>query len=155
MALEAGKMAKEGKTIDEILERLNYNLNTRKVYFGVETLDYLKKGGRIKTTTAVIGGMLDIRPLLSIKDGLVVAIDKVKGEKKLLSKIAMCIEEDVKDNPNYMVYILNSDSSGPCETIKTLFDEKGIKYEKETIAVGSVIGSHAGPGVYGFLVVFD
>jgi fatty acid-binding protein DegV len=99
--------------------------------------------------------MLDIRPLLSIKDGLVVAIDKVKGEKKLLSKIAQCIEEDVKDNPNYMVYILNSDSKGPCETIKTLFDEKGIKYEKETIAVGPVIGAHAGPGVYGFLVVFD
>ncbi len=153
--LKAAKMVKEGKTSSEIIEKLNNILSTQKVYFGVETLDYLKKGGRIKTTTAVIGGILDIRPVLMIKDGLVSAIDKVKGEKKFFSKIIEYVVSAAAEIENHKIYVLHSDVPEKAEILKGMLREKGLKPEEEQFYVGPVIGTHAGPGAYGIIVTVD
>jgi len=154
--LKAAKMVQEGKSSDEIVAKITNTLETQKVYFGVETLDYLKKGGRIKTTTAVIGGILDIRPLLMIKDGLVSSIDKVKGEKKLFSKMveyACSAAEDIGENVKF--YVLGSDNLDKVDTLKKMLEEKGYKAEDEQFYIGAIIGTHAGPGAYGIITTID
>ena len=153
--LKAAKMVKEGKTSDQIVEKLNHILSTQKVYFGVETLDYLKKGGRIKTTTAVIGGILDIRPVLAIKDGLVSAIDKVKGEKKFYSKIVEYAVNAASEIENHKIYVLHSDVPEKAEILKDMLRQNGLNPEDEQFYIGPVIGTHAGPGAYGIIVTVD
>lgn len=155
LALKAGMMAKEGKTAEEILEKIKYISENYKVAFGVETLDYLKKGGRIKTTTAVIGGILDIRPMLSIKEGLVVATDKVKGEVKFNKKLMELTENAAKEIKNHKIFVLSSDVDEKCEKFKAELKDKGYKVDDRLIPVGAVIGSHAGPGVFGIIVTVE
>ncbi|MBO5454880.1 MAG: DegV family protein [Clostridia bacterium] len=155
-ALKAAQMVKEGKSSEEIIAKLNEILSKQKVYFGVETLDYLKKGGRIKTTTAVIGGILDIRPLLMIKDGLVSSIDKVKGEKKLFSRMveyACSAAEEIGENVKF--YVLGSDNPDKVDTLEKMLEEKGYKAEDDKFYIGPIIGTHAGPGAYGIMVTID
>ncbi len=153
--LKAAKMVKEGKSSDQIVQKLNHILSTQQVYFGVETLDYLKKGGRIKTTTAVIGGILDIRPVLTIKDGLVSSIDKVKGEKKFYSKIVEHAVNAASEIENHKIYVLHSDVPEKAEILKDMLRQNGLTPEDEQFYIGPVIGTHAGPGAYGIIVTVD
>lgn len=150
-ALKAAKMIEENKSVEEIFEKLTLIRDSQQVYFGVETLDYLKKGGRIKTATAVIGGMLDIRPMLELKDGLVVATDKVKGEKKFILKIIDNAVNAYNEIENPEVYLFESDNPEISAILTSKLEEKGVKVNHK-VAVGSVIGAHAGPGVYGIMV---
>lgn len=151
LALKASKMIEENKSVEEIFERLTKIRDSQQVYFGVETLDYLKKGGRIKTATAVIGGMLDIRPMLELKDGLVVSTDKIKGEKKFISKLIDNTVNAYNEIENPEVYLFESDNPDISALLTSKLEEKGIKVD-HLVSVGSVIGAHAGPGVYGIMV---
>lgn len=153
-ALCAAKMVQEGKSSDEILEKINRMLDTNKTYFAVETLDYLKKGGRITTMSAVIGGVLDIRPILKIEDSLTTVIEKVKGEKKVLAKFVQIALKDCEGKENAKIFVLNSDVDEKAQKLKEMFEAEGL-----TVAgfgdIGPVIGCHAGPGVLGFCIIFE
>ncbi|MBO5364580.1 MAG: DegV family protein, partial [Clostridia bacterium] len=96
--VEAAKMAKEGKSKEEILARLKETYTRDTAYFMVDDLAFLKKGGRIKATTMAIGTMLDIKPILNINDGLVEAYKKVRGTKKALATLVDYAVERM-DNP--------------------------------------------------------
>lgn len=153
-ALKAARMAKEGKTAEEIVSFLEDKFKTTHTYFAVETLEYLKKGGRITTLSAMIGGILDIRPILRMnEDGLVGAFEKVKGEKKLYSKMADIIKADVSARKEYELYLLWSDRKEKIDKMRELLENEGIKITGEE-RIGSVIGCHAGPGVFG-ITIFD
>ncbi len=151
LAVRAAELAKDGKSSAEIIEEIQKMIENQRVYFAVETLDYLKKGGRISTTTAVIGGMLDIRPILSIKDGLVASVDKVKGEKKLYSKIAEKVKATIEEIPENKVYFLESDNPETSAKLLAALEAVGITPDEKG-EVGSLIGSHAGPGVMGIVM---
>ena len=76
MVLEACEMRQRGASVDEILSRLIEMINDTILYASIATLKYLKKGGRIKATSAVIGSALNIKPIITISDGLVESISK-------------------------------------------------------------------------------
>ncbi len=149
--IRAVDMAEGGMSADEIVEKLDEILENTETYFGVETLDYLKKGGRISTMSAVIGGMLDIRPVLKVNDGLVGAFDKVKGEKKLMLKIEELFKKEVEGLSDYRVTILTTDDFDKLEKLQEIADRNGINITNKAI-VGSVIGCHAGPGAFGVII---
>lgn len=136
----------DGKTVAKTIKEV---VDSSKSYFTVETLEYLKKGGRIKTTTAIIGGVLDIRPILVVKDGLVDSADKVRGSKKVIQKLVSMVKTEITNANDCTIITLSGDADAQSELLgKSIEEEIGVKVLKRA-QVGATIGAHAGPGVLG------
>ena len=153
--IRAAQMVKEGLSSSEIISKCEAMMKSCYTLFAVETLDFLRKGGRIKTATAIIGGMLDIRPILTVTDGLVHAIDKVKGEKKVFPKFLSLLEPKLAEMKNPKVILLNADVPEKIETLAGMIKEKFSLEPTINGSVGVIIGAHAGPGVIGVIIMDD
>lgn len=93
--LEAKWMANQGMTAEEIKKRLEENAYNSSIYIAVDTLEYLKKGGRVTAAGAAIGAVLNIKPVLTIQGEKLDAFTKVRGMKKAELKMLEAIEEDL------------------------------------------------------------
>ncbi len=147
--IEAATMAKNGASKDEIIAYLSKRFEKDRVYFIVDDLKYLQKGGRIKATTMVVSKVLDIKPILWSNDGMVEAFDKVKGLKRAISKIVDIAAENIEDAENATVYVMHADAKKSADIvadmIKTKINPKNVEIGK----VGPIITCHAGVGVFG------
>ena len=147
--VEAAKMAKNGASKDEIVSYLKERFEKDRVYFIVDDLKYLQKGGRIKATTMVVSKVLDIKPILWSNDGMVEAFDKVKGLKRAISKMVDIAAEKIDDAENATVFVMHADAEKSAELvadmIKTKINPKAVEMGK----VGPIITCHAGVGVFG------
>ncbi len=103
---KAVMMKKEGKSITDIAEYLEKNKLHFCHQFTVDDLNHLYRGGRVSKTAAVIGTMINLKPILHVDDnGKLVPIDKVRGRKKSLSKLVSNMEETMKDYDNKTIMI--------------------------------------------------
>ncbi len=150
-ALEAAKMAEEGKSADDIVAYLEDMYAHCNVLFCVDTLDYLQKGGRISAGAKIIANVLDINPILAIEDGLVVGKEKVRGKKKVPGKITDIIADTISDDKNQTIAIMHANDYEKALKYKELLIEKtGIEnYIIEIL--GPTIGIHTGPGALGII----
>lgn len=146
--IKAARMAKEGKSKEEIIDFLTEAFNRDSAYFVVDDLTFLKKNGRIKATTMAISRALDIKPILTINDGLVEACKKVRGLKKAMSILCDYVDERW-DREDGEVFILHSDADDKVEILKGMLEER-FSPEKIVIGkIGPIITSHAGLGLVG------
>ncbi|WP_042277041.1 DegV family protein [[Clostridium] dakarense] len=150
LVVKAAQMAQEGKEVEEILSEIDKLREKTYVLFSVDTLEYLQKGGRISSTKAAIGSILNIKPILDIKNGLVAPVCQVRGKKNVISKMVEIIKENCGTNfSDQTMYIAYSDDFKEkdrfTEVVKEEFNPKNIEY----FQIGTVIGSHAGPGLTG------
>ncbi|MBR2180819.1 MAG: DegV family protein [Oscillospiraceae bacterium] len=114
-------------------------------WFTVDDLKYLKRGGRVSPTAAFVGGVLNIKPVMHVDDeGHLINVSKVRGRKTALRTIADKYSELALDK-NGTVYISHGDCPDDVAEMKALLEEKGADVQIIT-DVGSVIGSHSGPG---------
>ncbi|GKU78514.1 DegV family protein [Paenibacillus sp. L3-i20] len=144
--VKAAKMAQAGESKERILEEIERLQNDVQLYFLVDTLEYLQKGGRIGRASALIGSILNIKPILSLdKDGGVYSVDKVRGSKKAMSRIAELLKDVYGDDPVGMI-LAYTDNKEPAdelgERLKSALNVKEVGYT----TVGAVIGVHTGPG---------
>ena len=146
--VEAAKMAADGADKEKIVAYLKERFEKDKVYFIVDDLTYLQKGGRIRATTMVVSKMLDIKPILWSNDGLVEAFAKVRGMKKAISKMVDCVAENIDDEKS-VVYVLHADAPENAELTAKMIAERVAPKEIRTVEVGPVITCHAGGGVFG------
>lgn len=151
--VKAAEMINEGNTIEEVFKALDEIKEKYVLMFSVDTLEYLKKGGRISSTKATVGSLLNIKPILEVKDGLVSQVGQVRGKKNVLNKMIECIKERLGDDlEQEEVYIGYSDDLKEREKLteiaKEVFKPKKIGY----FIIGTCVGSHSGPGVGGILV---
>lgn len=147
LVVKAAELAQQGKDIDEILDEIKKLREKTYVLFSVDTLEYLQKGGRISSTKAAIGSILNIKPILDIKNGLVAPVCQVRGKKHVISKMIELIKENCgTDLTNQVISIGYSDDFKEkdklTEAVKEEFNPKGILY----FQIGTCVGSHAGPG---------
>ncbi len=147
--VEAAKMAKDGKSKEEILSMLEETYKRDTAYFMVDDLAFLKKGGRIKATTMAIGTMLDIKPILNINDGLVEAYKKVRGTKKALATLVDYAVERMDNPQENEVILLHADAPDKMEILEKMVAEKVNPKTISIRKVGPIITSHAGLGVIG------
>ncbi len=147
--IEAAKMAQNGATGDEIVAYLNERFEKDRVYFIVDDLKYLQKGGRIKATTMVVSKVLDIKPILWSNDGMVEAFDKVKGLKRAISKMVDIVAEKIEDAEEATVYVLHADALKSAEITAEMINNKINPKKVEIGKVGPIITCHAGIGVFG------
>ena len=146
------KKYKEGASMDEMDAYLDELISQTAMYFVVDDLTYLYRGGRISSTSKVLGNILGIKPILSYsEDGKIVNIDKIKGKKRALLKLLDFMKEQGCELDQYTTYVVDADSREEAEVfagqIKNTFGD--IEIEMQTI--GPVIGSHCGPGTVGLI----
>ncbi len=146
-AVHAARMARDGKSVDEIISECEKYIKTWRCYLLVDTLKYLEKGGRLSKTAAFVGTMLDIKPVLTIENGLVESMDKLRGKKKLLDKLIEKIGDDSdmdRDNPKFLV--VQSDDDKGREICAKLREEYGDDCIEMYGEFGPLIGTHVGKG---------
>lgn len=152
LVVKAAELAKEGKSPNDIIEILNDIREKSYLLFSVDTLDYLKNGGRISSTKATIGSILNIKPILDVKDGLVSSVAQVRGKKNVISKMIELVKENCgEDLSNQIIYIGYSDDFKEKEKLTDAIKEEFNPIDIQYFMVGTCIGAHSGPGVTGLL----
>ncbi len=149
-AIKAAEMAENGKSPEEIIETVTEFINKWHVLFVVNDLMYLEKGGRLRKSTAILGSLLDIKPVLTVNDGLIEAETKLRGKKKICNKICNLIHEDENfdENDGHFI-ILHSDDALAKEAYDTINDEFKVK-DITICKLGPLIGTHTGDGIVAF-----
>lgn len=146
---EAVKMRTAGKSSEAIIERVRHLANHLESLFTVEDLDYMAKGGRISKGSAFVGGLLNIKPLLHVEDGKLVPIEKLRGRKKVLKRMAELIGERGDNLSDQTIAICHGDDLDFAMLLKSEIEERFHPKAIEIDMIGSVIGAHTGPGTLG------
>ncbi len=139
-------------TTDEEIDALVARFHDQcDVLFTVETLEYLQRGGRIGKAQAIAGGLLNLRPILSVEDGVVIAAARVRGKQKALAEFERRFVEATAEGPGLRVAIAHADAEDWVGTLSELVWRARPNAEIEfTSTLGAVVGTHAGPGAVGF-----
>ncbi|MDA1933306.1 DegV family protein [Bacillus cereus] len=147
VVLEAAKMAKDGASKEDILNRVAFLMNHMEHIFTVADLQYLVRGGRLSKVAGFIGGLLNIKPILNVEEGKLVPLEKVRGKKKVLSRIVDIMEERGKDLKDQTIGITHGDDLETAEALKSLITERFGCEVFIVNTIGAAIGAHTGPGV--------
>lgn len=147
MVYYAAKMKEEGKSLDEILSWLQENQLKLCHWFTVDDLFFLKRGGRISATTAIIGSALSIKPVLHVDDeGKLVSVGKARGRKQALNALIAKYEETAINKSEQTVFISHGDCLEDAQYVEEKIREKfGVK-DIVLNYIDPVIGAHSGPG---------
>ena len=144
---QAGRLRQEGKSIEEVRDWAEQTKLRQCHWFTVNDLFFLKKGGRVSAATAVVGTMLQIKPVLHVDDeGHLINVAKARGRKASLTALVDKVGELADDPASQTMFISNSDCAQDAQFVA---DEIKKRYgTKEIIinSIGPVIGAHTGPG---------
>lgn len=147
-ALEAAEMAKNDITPEEILNRLDEIKATMRAYFMVDDLTNLQKGGRLSGAQALVGGLLQIKPVLHFVDKVIVPFEKIRTRKKAMNRIMGMLEEDAIKGDLKVAFIHANDEASAKE-LQENFSNKYPNIETTISYFGPVIGTHLGEGAIG------
>lgn len=150
LLLKANAMVKQGIPLSEVKSELEESREDIKLFALLDTLDNLKKGGRISATKATVGELLNIKPLISVIDGLIESLETFRGRKKGLSKILEMYNEN-KDSidKQYLFIVHNYENKEELIEDISKFELDNFK-EIIHLKIGPTIGTYAGPNALGF-----
>ena len=149
----AAMLRNAGASDEEILAKLAEFTHKVAMYFIVDDLVYLKRGGRLSAFAAFAGNLLGLKPILTTdEEGGLNAIEKIAGKRKAIKKIAEKVVETLTDT-SMPVYILDADAPADGEMLANLIAEKRLDAKIVRQMVGPVIGAHCGPGTVGAIFV--
>lgn len=151
----AAELKNDGASDEEILQKLSVFTDRVAVYFAVDDLKYLKRGGRLSGFSAFAGTLLKIKPVLTLngKGGLSV-LTKISGKKKAINFIADRVIKELTGT-EFSVYVVDADCADDGDYLAELIRQKRPEAKIVRQTVGPVIGSHCGPGTYGVIFVAD
>ncbi|WP_163538873.1 DegV family protein [Gracilibacillus sp. YIM 98692] len=147
--LEAADMALAGKDVDTIIQRLDEIKQSLKAYFMVDDLSHLHRGGRLNGAQALIGSMLQVKPVLHFVDTKIVPFEKIRTEKKAIKRILDLFDEDAKTGAPIEATVINANRQEKAEQIKQRIEEKYDNVDITLSHFGPVIGTHIGEGGLG------
>lgn len=155
LIMEAAIMAEDGKTVKEIVDKVNELIPKSRASFVIDTLVYLARGGRCSAVAALVGGMLNIKPKVVVKDGAMSVDKKYRGPyKKVILQYAKDLESQMLNAKKDRVFVTHT----PCDDgiVESVIDYvKSLDYFDEVIETeaGTTIGSHCGPNTLGVLFI--
>ena len=147
----AAKLAAEGLSAEAIVEKCEALKPRLRVFAGVDTLEYLFRGGRLSRTEAALGELARIKPVITIRDSQVQAIHKALGRARAVQFIMKQLEESGFD-PDFPIYSLYTYGEENVAQLEKHLGQKNYPLTKR-LQIGSSIGSHVGPGLYGLCYV--
>ncbi len=152
---EIGRMISDNIPYDTIVDTANKLRESARIFFFVETLDYLEHGGRIGKAAALVGTMLSVKPLIYLQDGLLFPNGKVRGTKKALAKVIETTKEyvgDAADDYNYL--IAHADNIEYAQVFhEGLSQTLNVDVPVNFSFIGVTIGVNTGPDAAGICVI--
>jgi DegV family protein with EDD domain len=143
---KAARMAKEGASKEEIVEKVRFYCEHMEHVFSVDSFETLVKGGRVSKTKGFIGTMLKIKPILDVEDGKLIPLEKARGKGKALKRLVELFGERGVDLENQIIGISHGDDIETALKAKEMIEsEYGVK-EVIISYIGCAIGAHSGPG---------
>ena len=149
LVLVADDMAKAGKSADEIVAKLNDMIPRGRIYFLVDTLEYLAKGGRIGGAKKLLAELLEIKPILQVKDGQVEAFEQQRTKKRALARLVEVVTESCKGGADAHLCVLQVEAE---KEAQALVEELKSKVPVSNIPIYELppaIVVHAGPRAMG------
>lgn len=155
LVLEIGRMIKDGLDYDTIVKTALKLRDTARIFFFVETLDYLEHGGRIGKAAALVGGMLNVKPIIYLQDGVLFPNGKVRGTKKALAKVLEVTKDYVGEHASDYHYLLaHADNIEYASILKEGIEQNlGITTLEDFCLIGTTIGVNTGPDVAGICLI--
>ena len=151
LALAIQRRLDEGTTDGEVGALIERFKRDAGLVFTVETLEYLAKGGRIGRARALAGELLHIKPILTIEDGEIVPVKRVRGNQKAFLEFVRTFEGATEDRRSLRVGIAHADAPDRMEALREMVARTRPSAEIEVMTMlGPVVGTHAGPGTVGF-----
>jgi DegV family protein with EDD domain len=151
LALGVQRRLERGTTDEEIDSFVARYGREHKLLFTVNTLEYLAKGGRIGRAAAFAGNLLNVKPILTIRDGEVVPLKRVRGNQKAFQEFQTMFDETTTDSPSLRVGIAHAAAPERMQAlgkmVRALRPQAQIEIQT---TLGAVVGTHAGPGTVGF-----
>lgn len=148
-ALEAAEMAKKNGTPEEIISRLDQIKSNIRAYFMVDDLNNLQRGGRLNGAQALVGSLLQVKPVLHFVDKVIVPFEKIRTRKKALNRIMGMLEEEAAKGKNLRVVFIHANNEEAAAELQDDFLSKYPSAETMISYFGPVIGTHLGEGAIG------
>ncbi|MCG8400775.1 MAG: DegV family EDD domain-containing protein, partial [Firmicutes bacterium] len=123
-----------------------------RIYFVVDTLEYLQRGGRIGKAQAFLGTVLNVKPVCTIKDGIIFPHEKVRGRKKAIDRMVQLLSDGFDGDGPVFCFMTHGNDPDGMEYLQGLVRERLNCSEIFESQMGSVVGTHVGPGVLGVSV---
>lgn len=147
--LAAARAAKDGASLDDCRKIVENGREHTGVYFAVDTLEFLHRGGRIGGATRFIGSALNLKPILAVRDGRVEAEDRVRTKARALDRVFNLVAENVRGKSNIRIATLHANAQGEAQALLDRASAELAPIETVFAAVSPVVGTHAGPGTVG------
>jgi DegV family protein with EDD domain len=147
--MEAAEWARAGRSAEEIIARLEVMRKSIKAYFMVDDLNHLQRGGRLSSAQALIGGLLQVKPLLHFDEKKIVPFEKIRTRKRAMKRIVDLLEEDVKGGEPFRAVIIHANREEEALSWKSELEAQFPNVEFMLSYFGAVIGTHLGEGAMG------
>lgn len=149
LVLEANRWAKAGMDADTIVAKATEMASRHRVYFLVDTLEYLHKGGRIGTASHLIGSLLQMKPILTLKDGHVASMESQRTHKRALARLIEIVLNECPPGPESHLNLMHGDALDAAQNLAQLLAEP-LKLDASQISIYDLTPAilvHSGPGV--------
>ncbi len=151
LGLAIQRRLERGTTDEEVAELIERFKRDHRIIFTVDTLEYLARGGRIGRARAWTGQLLNVKPILAIRDGEVVPLKRVRGNQKAVQEFVHALDTETRDEPSLRIGIAHADAPERAVQLRKMVEDRRPHAQIEVEGpLGAVIGTHAGPGAVGF-----
>jgi len=154
VAIEGAKVAKNSGDVNLVCRQVEYAIANVKIICLLDTLLYLSKGGRISPGQAMVGNLLNVKPILTVNEKAeIVKIDKVRGRKKGIHWIVDYIESNNIDMNGKPFALVHGNDLETLELLKERLGDSYVEKKDYELCIGAVIGTHLGPGTVGIAYI--
>jgi len=147
VVLLAARWAREGVDADTIIARVQDTLARQRVYFVVDTLEYLHRGGRIGGAQALLGGLLQVKPILTLRDGRVEPFEQQRTQKRALARLRELVLGECPRTPESHLAVMHADAEATARELAADFSAQLGIPDIPIYELPPAIVTHAGPGV--------
>ncbi|MDW5299115.1 MAG: DegV family protein [Sedimentibacter sp.] len=151
LSIYAAQLVEKQLDFEEIIKKVEVKIEDSYIYYSIQTLHYLIKGGRLGRVEGILGSILQIKPIIACdKDGIYYTVDKVRGRKQSINKLMEIVQEKIKNKKNYYLTICHGyaqeEADKVKEKMKSYIDNATIFMEGQ---ISPALGVHTGPGLIG------
>lgn len=151
LSVYAAQLLEKNLNFEEIVKKVENKIESSNIYFSLQTLHYLVKGGRLGRVEGMIGSVLQVKPIISCdEDGIYYTVEKVRGRKQSINKLIEIVQDKIKDKKNYYLAICHGYAQEEANKIREIMqpyiDNATICMEGQ---ISPALGVHTGPGLVG------
>jgi DegV family protein with EDD domain len=155
LVMRAARMAQQGATVAQIKQQIEALVTCTRLVFALGTLENLRRGGRIGAAQAFLGSMLQFKPLITVKDGRIEPIERVRTMSKAVARLREIAAHDLQGNPHPEVVFMHAAAPAAANELVAAFTQQVKLEDPLLIEAGPVVATHSGPGAVGIAYIVE